>query len=250
MLNLHPKFSVTPNFYKMILKVCGMRMAFNIREMGDLGVDWLGLEFWKESSRCVPQVMSRGGFIPDYTPIKGEKPELGVAKWLAPRENTPKRVGVFVDDMPQNIVTRVYNFNLDYVQLNGDESPVMIENLIRTIIPDIRQGLKIIKAIPVEKSEDFKRCEEYKDLVDLFIFQGKNDAEGLYATKFDWNLLEAYQGEVPFILSGDIAPEDAEKVKALQHPKMLGVDINLRFERELGIKDVELVKQFMDVVKA
>lgn len=234
----------------MILKVCGMRMAFNICEMSELGVDWLGLEFWQESPRCVPQVASRGGFIPDYTPIKGERPELGVAKWLAPRENTPLRVGVFADDMPQNIVTRVYNFNLDYVQLNGEESPVMIENLLRTIIPDIRQGLKIIKSITVEKAEDFKQCEEYKDLVDCFLFQGKKDADGLYAGKFDWNLLDAYQGELPFILSGDIAPEDAEAVKAIQHPKMIGVDINLRFERELGIKDVNLVKNFMEAVKA
>ena len=114
----------------------------------------------------------------------------------------------------------------------------------------IRQGLKIIKAIPVEKAVDFERCEEYKGLVDLFIFQGKNDADGLYATKFDWSLLEAYQGEVPFILGGDIAPEDAEKVKAIQHPKMIGVDISSRFERELGIKDVEQVKRFMEVIKA
>lgn len=233
----------------MILKVCGMRMAFNIREMSELGVDWLGMEFWKDSPRCVPQVGSRGGFIPDYTPIKNERPELGVSKWFAPRENTPRRVGVFVDDMPQNIVTRVYNFNLDYVQLNGEESPIMIENLIRTIIPDIRQSLKIIKTITVENAEDFKRCEEYKDLADCFLFQGKNDGDG-YATKFDWGLLDSYQGEVPFFLSGDIAPGDAEAVKTLQHPKMMGVDINLRFERELGIKDVDLVKNFMEVVKA
>lgn len=233
----------------MIVKVCGMRMAFNIREMGELGVDWLGLEFWQDSPRCVPQIASRGGFIPDYTPIKGEKPELGVAKWLAPRENTPKRVGVFVDDMPQNIVIRVYNFNLDYVQLNGEESPVMIENLKRTIIPDIRQGLKIIKAITVETAEDFKQCEEYKGLVDCFLFQGKKGEDG-YAGKFDWNLLDAYQGDLPFILGGDVSPEDAEQVKTIQHPKMMGVDINLRFERELGIKDVDLVKKFMEAVKA
>lgn len=233
----------------MIVKVCGMRMAFNIREMSDLGADWLGLEFWKESPRCVPQVMSRGGFIPDYTPIKGERPELGVAKWLAPRENTPRRVGVFVDDMPQNIVTRVYNFNLDYVQLNGEESPVMIENLLATIIPDIRQELKIIKTITVEKAEDFKRCEDYKGMVDCFLFQGKIGDDG-YTGKFDWNLLDAYQGELPFLLSGDIAPEDAVAVKAVKHPKMMGVDINLRFERELGIKDVDLVRNFMEVVKA
>ncbi len=234
----------------MIVKVCGMRMAFNIREMSELGADWLGLEFWQESPRCVPQVSSRGGFIPDYTPIKSEKPELGVAKWLAPRENTPKRVGVFVDDMPQTIVTRVYNFNLDYVQLNGDESPVMIDNFLRTIIPDIRQKIGIIKSIAIESADSFKRCEEYKGLVDYFLFQGKKGADGLYAGKFDWNLLDAYEGDIPFILSGDVAPEDVEAIKAIGHPKLFGVDINLRFESELGIKNVDLVKDFLEKVRA
>ena len=45
------------------------------------------------------------------------------------------RVGVFVDDMPQNIVTRVYNYGLDYVQLHGDESRITCDNLRRTIDP-------------------------------------------------------------------------------------------------------------------
>ena len=125
----------------------------------------------------------------------------------------------------------------------------MIENLLATIIPDIRQELKIIKTITVEKAEDFKRCEDYKGMVDCFLFQGKIGDDG-YAGKFDWNLLDAYQGELPFLLSGDVAPEDAEAVKAVKHPKMMGVDINLRFERELGIKDVDLVRNFMEVVKA
>ena len=116
-------------------------------------------------------------------------------------------------------------------------------------LPDIRQELKIIKTITVEKAEDFKRCEEFKGLVDCFLFQGKNGDDG-YAGKFDWNLLDAYQGELPFLLSGDVAPEDAEAVKAVKHPKMMGVDINLRCERELGIKDVDLVRNFMEVVKA
>ena len=43
----------------------------------------------------------------------------------ASAENRPKRVGVFVDEMPQSIVTRVYNYELDFVQLHGNESAVM-----------------------------------------------------------------------------------------------------------------------------
>jgi phosphoribosylanthranilate isomerase len=233
----------------MIVKVCGMRKAVNIREISDLGVDWLGLIFWSESPRNVQQVASRGGFIPDYTPIKGERPELGVNKWLAPRENNPKRVGVFVDDMPQTIVTRVFNFNLDFVQLHGEELPVMIENLRRTLEPDIRQGVKIIKTIPVETEADFARCEDYKDVVDYFLFHNKCKEKGGSGEKFDWNILQAYKCDVPFVLSGGIGPDDAPLIKAIQHPQLKAVDINSRFETEVGVKDVALVKKFMEELK-
>ena len=58
------------------------------------------------------------------------------------------RVGIFADDMPQNIVTRVYNYRLDVVWLKGAESQVMIDNLRRTLDPDIRPGIQIVKELP------------------------------------------------------------------------------------------------------
>ena len=62
------------------------------------------------------------------------------------------RVGIFADDMPQNIVTRVYNYGLDVVLLLGDESAVMIDNLRRTLDPDIRPGIRIVKAQSLEEA--------------------------------------------------------------------------------------------------
>ena len=121
----------------MIIKVCGMRDADNIRAVSALGVDMIGLIFWPQSPRYVRMINSRSGIIPDKA---GEGVvDDGLAR--------PKLVGVFVDEMPQNIVTRVYNYTLDYVQLHGHESPTMIDNLRRTLDPDIRPGIKIIKAV-------------------------------------------------------------------------------------------------------
>ena len=236
------------NTLDMIVKVCGMRMAENIREVSALGVNWLGLIFWPDSPRCVKQLRARGGFYPDYSPLATKASEVGGLPSLAAKENNPKRVGVFVDDMPQNIVTRVYNFYLDMVQLHGEESPVMIDNLKRTLDPDIRP-VKVIKAIPIETVDDFEKCKEYEGCVDYFLFHNKCEEKGGSGKQFDWNLIEAYKGNVPFLISGGIGMEDVERIKAISHPLFAGIDINSKFETEPGVKDVEAIKRFLEKLK-
>lgn len=231
----------------MIVKVCGMRKAENLREISELGVDWVGLVFWPESPRFVKLLRARGGFYPDYSPLATKISELGGLPALAAKENHPKRVGVFVDDMPQNIITRVYNFYLDMVQLHGEESPVMIDNLRRTL-KDIRP-VKIIKAIAVESPEDFAKCKEYEGVVDFFLFHNKCLQKGGSGNQFEWQILDAYNGSTPFLISGGISIDDVERLKAISHPQFVGVDINSKFEIEPGLKDVNAVKLFLEKLK-
>ena len=158
----------------------------------------------------------------------------------------PKFVGVFVDDMPQNIVTAVYNYHLSYVQLHGDESPVMIDNLRRTLVPDIAPQIKIIKAISVSSAEDLKRCEQYEGHVDLFLFDTKCKGYGGSGQKYDWSVLEAYTGQTPFLLSGGIGPDDADRLRDFHHPQCVGIDLNSKFETAPGMKDAEMLKKFIN----
>lgn len=157
----------------------------------------------------------------------------------------PKFVGVFVNDMPQNIVTAVYNYHLSYVQLHGDESPVMIDNLRRTLVPDIAPQIKIIKAISVSSAEDLKRCEQYEGHVDLFLFDTKCKGYGGSGQKYDWSVLEAYTGQTPFLLSGGIGPDDADRLRDFHHPQCVGIDLNSKFETAPGIKDINLLQNFL-----
>ena len=157
----------------------------------------------------------------------------------------PKFVGVFVDDMPQNIVTAVYNYHLSYVQLHGDESPVMIDNLRRTLVPDIVPQIKIIKAISVSSTEDLKRCEQYEGHVDLFLFDTKCKGYGGSGQKYDWSVLEAYTGQTPFLLSGGIGPDDADRLRDFHHPQCVGIDLNSKFETAPGMKDINLLQNFL-----
>uniref|UniRef100_UPI004028804F phosphoribosylanthranilate isomerase n=1 Tax=Prevotella sp. TaxID=59823 RepID=UPI004028804F len=218
----------------MIIKVCGMRDADNIRDISALGVDMIGLIFYPPSPRYVQQFSSGAGIIPDYAPDMGK---------------TPLRVGVFVDDMPQNIVTRVYNYKLDYIQLHGNEPRETLENLRATIDPDIKPKVKIIKAISVSSAEDIKKYKEYVGAADLFLFDTKCKTVGGSGEQFDWQVLQAYDGDVPFLLSGGIGPDDAERIKNFHHPKCIGIDLNSKFEIEPALKDVEKLKQFLVKVK-
>lgn len=207
-----------------------MRDADNIRDISALGVDMIGLIFYPPSPRYVQQFSSGAGIIPDYAPDMGK---------------TPLRVGVFVDDMPQNIVTRVYNYKLDYIQLHGNEPRETLENLRATIDPDIKPKIKIIKAISVSSAEDIKKYKEYVGAADLFLFDTKCKTVGGSGEQFDWQVLQAYDGDVPFLLSGGIGPDDAERIKNFHHPKCIGIDLNSKFEIEPALKDVEKLKQFL-----
>ena len=115
--------------------------------------------------------------------------------------------------MPQNIVTRVVNYRLDIVQLHGDESPVMMENLRRTIDPDIHQGIKLMKTIYVGCADDLKCCADYAGVADYFLFEPKKPADADTKSLIDWDVLAAYDGQVPFILGGDIGPDDVERLR-------------------------------------
>lgn len=222
----------------MIIKVCGMRDGANIREVAALGVDWIGMIFYPKSPRYVRMLPSGAGIIPDRA-AKGDAEPCGKVR----------RVGVFVDDMPQNIITRAYNYHLDLIQLHGHETPTLIRNLRATLDPDIRPGVKFMKAISVGCAADIAQCEPYEGVADYFLFDTRCPTMGGSGRQFDWTVLDAYKGHTPFLLSGGIGPGDAERVKSFSHPQCVGIDLNSRFEVEPGVKDINKLRTFVNEVK-
>ena len=210
-----------------------MRDGENIRQVAELGVDWIGMIFWPKSPRYVTMIPSHAGIIPDRGSLSPLTAHL-----------SPLRVGVFVDEMAQNIITRVVNFQLDLVQLHGHETPTLIRNLRRTLA-DIRP-VKFIKAISVASREDIETYKEYADCVDYLLFDTKCPTVGGSGNQFDWTVLDTYEGNLPFLLSGGIGPNDAERVKTFKHPKCIGIDLNSKFEVEPGLKDINKLKQFLE----
>ena len=197
------------------VKVCGMRSAENIRKVESLGIDMMGFIFYPKSSRHVSK-------CPDYLPTKC------------------KRVGVFVDENIEAIRKIADDYALDFIQLHGHESPELISRLSL-----LTPHLSIIKAFNIATKEDLEATAAYEGLVDYFLFDTKGTSVGGNGEKFDWSVLEAYCGNTPFLLSGGIGPDDAERIKSFHHPRCIGLDLNSRFETAPGLKDINKLKEFI-----
>lgn len=197
------------------IKVCGMKYTANREAVEKLPVDFLGFIFYPKSKRFV-----------------GENTEPGLF-----HSDKPK-VAVFVDENAFEILGLVKNLGIEYVQLHGKENPKTCRLLKN-------QGLKVIKAFNLNEDFDFDSLGIYQKSVDFFLFDTKTDLPGGSGKKFNWEILEKYQGQVPFFLSGGIGTEDAEAIRKLKHPQLYGIDLNSGFEDEPGVKNIENLKEFI-----
>ena len=197
-----------------------MRDPENIREAEKLAIDLMGFIFWHKSSRNVSEK-------PSYLPTR------------------QKRVGVFVDADIKEVTEKAKEYALDLIQLHGKETPDYIQRL-RSLCPQRGdRATAIIKALNIADTEDLAQTAQYEGTVDYFLFDTKSKLVGGNGTQFDWSVLQAYQGDTPFILSGGIGPDDAEKVKNFQHPMCAGIDLNSRFETAPALKDIQLLNHFI-----
>lgn len=202
-----------------IIKVCGMRDAENIRDVESLEeVDMLGFIFYPKSPRYVYE-------LPAYLPVH------------------TRRVGVFVNEDKRVVSMFADRFELDYVQLHGNESPEYCRSLHST-------GLRIIKAFSVARTKDLMNVNDYEKSCKLFLFDTKCEQYGGSGNQFEWSILHAYKGSIPFLLSGGINTYSTNALKEFKHPSLAGYDLNSRFELKPGEKDPERIRTFLNELKS
>lgn len=209
----------------MNIKVCGITSLKQLKQLDGLNIDYAGLIFYKGSARYV------GDKIP--------KQELKAA------DLDIKKVGVFVNPEMIDVLDAIDDYGLDAVQLHGNESPEMCE--------DLSSEVEVIKAFHIAGGNENidELVQPYDDVCDFYLFDtaGKNGEPGGTGQQFDWSLLNKNRIEKPFFLGGGIGVEDAAKIKAFRHSDFYGVDINSKFEKEPGVKDMALVLQFLQALK-
>lgn len=202
----------------MILKVCGMRDPENIRAVQQLAIDWMGFIFYPESKRYVFE-------------------DEIVADTI--RQCKKEKVGVFVNADPEEILKKASLFELDILQLHGKESVSECK-----MLKD--RHYKVIKAFSVETVNDLNSVHEYEGVVDYFLFDTKCEGYGGSGKRFDWSVLHAYRGNVPFLLSGGISLDSLLDIEQFQHPQMAGIDVNSGFELAPALKDIAKLQAFVE----
>ena len=194
-----------------------MKETENITEISALQPDYLGFIFWEKSKRNMTL---------DAIP---ELPE------------TIKKVGVFVDASIQEIAAKINQYQLDVIQLHGNESVIFCRNVKKL-------GVEVIKVFSMNSNFNFSLVKEYVLAVDYFLFDTKGKFPGGNGITFDWNVLENYHFNVSYFLSGGIGTTEIDGIKEfLESPaanKCYGIDVNSRFEKKPGIKNIIKLQKF------
>ncbi len=208
----------------MNIKVCGITQLKQLQQLDGLNIEFAGLIFVKDSPRYVGDTL-------DKEAVKNADFDL-------------KKVGVFKNPEMIDVLDAIDEYGLDVVQLHGDESPEMCE--------DLSGEVEVIKAFSIDA--DTKDIDalvaDYDAVCDYYLFDTKADGEtGGTGKQFDWKVLSKAKIEKPFFLSGGIGLDDTDKVKRFKHPDYYGVDINSKFEKEPGIKDMGKLLLFKNNLK-
>jgi len=208
----------------MNIKVCGITEMKQLKQLEGLNIDFAGLIFYKESPRYLGNKIS--------------------PKELKDADFDLKKTGVFVNPEMIDVLDAIDEYGLDVVQLHGTETPEMCE--------DLSSEVEVIKAFRVGASTNINKViEPYDAVCDYYLFDtdGLKETFGGTGQKFDWALLSKAKIEKPFFLSGGIGLNDIERIKAFKHPDFYAVDINSKFEKEPGVKDMATILQFVTALR-
>ena len=206
-----------------------MRDSENISSLLALKPDFIGFIFYEKSKRFVT-----------------EFPKVEIPSEI-------KKVGVFVNAKPDEVLKKVIDYQLDYVQLHGNETPEYCEHLQQSFpmhigIASASHNVGIIKAFSIADDFDFGRTVPYQDCCDYLLFDTKGKDYGGTGLKFNWELIKKYKGNTPYFLSGGIGLKDKNELMSFSRAPeanfCVAVDVNSRFETSPGIKNIEKLNEF------
>jgi phosphoribosylanthranilate isomerase len=206
----------------MFVKVCGLKHADNVQAVVEAGANAVGFIFYPRSPR----------FAGSTALIKAITQTLPLDVW---------KVGVFVDEPLNKLLSVAVSAGLDTVQLHGNETTNFASELKD-------QGFRVLKVI---SSDTLTQAEldRWPSSADFLLYDTSTPQKGGSGQKFNWQVLENLNHPLPWLLSGGIGPDDAESVLALHIPNFFGLDVNSKFEVAPGSKDVNQLKNFITHVK-
>ncbi len=205
------------------VKICGVTNAQDALWAANLGADFLGLNFCPQSPRKVSLQHAKelAAQIPPF---------VGLA-------------GVFVDEPMESLAKTVKRVPLKIIQLHGMESPEYCRDA-RAL------GVKLIKALRLQKPLELAELTPYEEHVDYFLFDTYSvDMPGGTGLSFSWDWLKALElYSKPWFLAGGLHPGNILEALKAVHPPM--VDVCSGVEKSQTRKDYEAMKNFIQIAKS
>ncbi len=199
------------------IKICGMKDPGNIAGIIPLRPDFIGFILYERSPRFVS--LKKAADLVKGIPL------------------SVRKTGVVVNEPLEHAVGIGATGIFDFLQLHGDETPDYCRRLSKYI--------KVIKAFHISKTLP-ENMADYQPFCSMFLFDTAGKNFGGTGEKFDHNILAGYNLNTDFLLSGGISVNDATHLKTFYHHKMAGVDLNSKFEVSAGIKNISMLKKFIE----
>ncbi len=197
------------------IKVCGLTDPSEAKAVAEAGADAIGLVFAKSPRQIDPDRARE------------------IVQNLPPMVQT---VGVFVNESSEKIRQIIDYCGLDLVQLHGEETPEICEQL----------APRVIKAWRIRTKADIQALLPYQEVVKAFLLDAwSQSAHGGTGETFDWSIaIEAKKVlSRPIILAGGLKPENV--AQAVKQVRPWGVDVSSGVENAPGEKNIDLVADFI-----
>jgi len=209
------------------VKICGLSTPETVDAAVEAGADMIGLVFFPRSPRNVT---------------------LGQAAALAARARGKARIVTLVVDADDALLKDIADkVDPDLIQAHGAESPERIAEIGQLT------GKPVIKAIRVKDDADIAAAAEFASVASLILYDSKapetlgSGLPGGNGHAFDWGLLEG-TSRPAFMLAGGLTPENvAEAIRVTGAPV---VDVSSGVETAPGVKDISLIRKFIEAAKA
>ena len=210
----------------LAVKICGLSTRETLDAALDAGADMVGFVFFPPSPRHIRLETAR---------------ELGRQV-----RDRAQKVALTVDADDATLAAIIEALQPDILQLHGHETPARVAEIKRKF------DREVMKALPVERAADLAILPDYASVADRILFdarppKGATRPGGLGAV-FDWHLLENLDLKLPFMVSGGLHAGNV--AEAIRVTRAHGVDISSGVERAPGVKDVEMIREFIRAARA
>jgi phosphoribosylanthranilate isomerase len=154
------------------------------------------------------------------------------------------RVGLFVDPDDALLDERLATGAIDLLQLHGKETPERVAAI------KARTGKPVMKAFNVGAASDIERgIAAYATVADRLMFDAAaGTLPGGNAQVFDWTFLSGRTVPLPWLLAGGLTPDNVAEAVRVTGARV--VDVSSGVESSRGVKSVDLIRAFLDRVKA